>query len=291
MAMLQRIDGLDVVGCVHDAAQLREGDVGPADVGIVSTCPQDETADEVHQVAALGLAVLVLGSGWTPERVAAAFAAGATGCLLKDMRVFCLATAVNAVALGHTVVSPELWKMYTVPVAGMAPPISSVGGRDDFASRHLLSLLTDREREVLNLLAAGMSTAEAAAELKVSRATVKSHVSHAIAKLGVRNRVEAVLLAHRFPHHEDGGAAAGRPVSRLGYLKQPRGLPVPSARAIRSSAAPMTSEDVAKDRRTWPSPPAPNAAPGVTATAASRSSHSANRVELANPVPLMSGNT
>jgi DNA-binding NarL/FixJ family response regulator len=54
--------------------------------------------------------------------------------------------------------------------------------------------LTEREYEVLNLLAEGMSTAEAATELRVSPATVKSHVSHALPKLGARNRVEAVLM-------------------------------------------------------------------------------------------------
>ena len=158
---------------------------------------QDDHLRTVRQLARNTVRVLLIGSGWTRAGLDAAFTSGAAGCLDRDTRIGGLATAARAVASGHTVLSPELLALYRAParpVCGTAPsPAPSAA----HSLKRLLSALTDREREVLSLLSVGLSTAEAAVSLKVSPATVKSHVSHAISKLGVRNRLEAVLLVQR----------------------------------------------------------------------------------------------
>ncbi|TDB91983.1 LuxR family transcriptional regulator [Micromonospora fluostatini] len=89
------------------------------------------------------------------------------------------------------VLSRELAALY---VTGQGPTGQAAAGQ---RARDRVGALTSREREVLSLLAGGMTTAEAAAALRISPTTVKSHVSHALPKLGVRNRMEAVLLAQR----------------------------------------------------------------------------------------------
>jgi DNA-binding NarL/FixJ family response regulator len=141
------------------------------------------------------------------------FLAGASGCLVKETGIGGLAAAVGAVVSGYTVLSPQLHSLYGHDThhATNAP----VGRAGRSADRQLGSL-TSRERTVLDLLAQGMSTAEVAARLKVSPATVKSHVSHTFSKLGVRNRLEAVLVAQRAMF------SAGEPV--------PVAVPVPVAR-------------------------------------------------------------
>jgi DNA-binding NarL/FixJ family response regulator len=116
---------------------------------------------------------------------------------VKNTEVGGLAAAARAVASGHTVLSPELHGLYTSPVRVVPGPVPSQVSRRAGSPDHLLRLLTGREHKVLALLAEGLSTAEAAADLKVSPATIKSHVSHALTKLGVRNRLEAVLLVRQ----------------------------------------------------------------------------------------------
>jgi len=112
-----------------------------------------------------------------------ALSIGATGCVVKDAKMGGLADAVHAVAGGYLLFSPEL--------AAQAGPSDVV---TPFPLQRSNSGLTDREHEVLGLLADGLSTVEAARSLGVSPATIKSHVSHALPKLGARNRLEAVLL-------------------------------------------------------------------------------------------------
>jgi DNA-binding NarL/FixJ family response regulator len=99
------------------------------------------------------------------------------------------------VASGHVVLSPQLLGqcLQKKPASGGSP----FGLDGPVPLDTLLATLTKREREVLDLLADGKSTAEAAEVLMLSAATVKSHVSHALSKLGVRNRLEAVLLMQR----------------------------------------------------------------------------------------------
>ncbi|MFJ8312587.1 MULTISPECIES: response regulator [unclassified Streptomyces] len=131
------------------------------------------------------------------EYVYEALHAGASGFLLKDVRRDDLVHAVRVVAAGDSLVAPSVARRliaeYTSRPAAPAP-----SGR--------LDALTARERETLLLLGRGLSNAEIAAELTVSEHTVKTHVGNVLAKLGLRDRVQAVICAY-----ESGLIAAGAP--------------------------------------------------------------------------------
>jgi DNA-binding NarL/FixJ family response regulator len=130
--------------------------------------------------------VLILTTFDLDEYVYQALAAGASGFLLKNAPPEQLIDAVRVVAAGDALLSPAITRRVIEQFTWLPPP----GGTD------VLAGLTDREREVLKLVARGMSNAEIAAELFVSDATVKSHVAHLLAKLQLRDRVQAVVLAY-----------------------------------------------------------------------------------------------
>ncbi|WP_441245306.1 LuxR C-terminal-related transcriptional regulator [Kitasatospora sp. McL0602] len=196
--VLRRTDQLRLVATVDIAHPPNRWPLAGVDVAILAVGPNDDHARAVQQLTARHIRVLLLGIGWTRARLDAAFASGAGGCLVKDTRLGGLVPATRAVAAGHTVLSPDLLALYRSPARSARPDTVPLAAPPPGRRlRRLLSSLTDREREVLTLLSGGFSTAEAAHSLKVSPATVKSHVSHSLAKLGVRNRVEAVLLVQR----------------------------------------------------------------------------------------------
>ncbi|MEU6946134.1 response regulator transcription factor [Streptomyces sp. NPDC046316] len=124
--------------------------------------------------------------------------AGASGFLLKDVRRDDLVHAVRVVARGDSLLAPSvarrLVEEYTRPARRAPRPDPRLGG------------LTARERETLLLLARGLSNAEIAAELVVSDHTVKTHVGNVLAKLGLRDRIQAVICAY-----ESGLVTAGSP--------------------------------------------------------------------------------
>lgn len=180
------------VDCVDSRRPLREWPLDGMNVAVLVVGPQEDLTPAVRELVARKLRVLLLGVGWTRERLSAALAAGASGCLVKDTQVAGLAPAAQAVASGHMVLSPELLCLYAGPGAGAVD-----GEHRPPSTDRLLGSLTGRESEVLSLLAGGMSTAEVAARLQVSPATIKSHVSHALTKLRARNRLEAVLMMRR----------------------------------------------------------------------------------------------
>lgn len=131
--------------------------------------------------------VLVLTTFGDDEVVLDALRSGADGFLLKDTRPEDLLAAVHAVAGGQVRVDPQ--------VAGaVVAQLRRRGGVPRGPER--LEALTAREREVLALLARGLSNAEVAGELFVSAGTVKTHVASVLAKLGVRDRVQAVVVAY-----------------------------------------------------------------------------------------------
>jgi DNA-binding NarL/FixJ family response regulator len=183
---LGRTDGIDVVACVDSHRPLADWPPRLAGVAVLSLCPGDSPVDPVRVLAARSLRVLLIGVAWTRAGLDGALAAGATGCLVKTAELTGLAGAVHAVAGGNRVLSPELLDLY---VTRPAPAGTRRRCRLD-----AVRTLTEREREVVTLLAEGLSTAEVARFCRVSRATVKSHVSHALGKLGARNRLEAVLM-------------------------------------------------------------------------------------------------
>ncbi|MFJ9840633.1 response regulator [Kitasatospora sp. NPDC101155] len=129
--------------------------------------------------------------------------AGASGFLLKDVRRDDLAHGVRMVASGEALLAPSVTKRLIGEFAARRP------GAPDRAQRppsKLLEQLTLREQETLRLIARGLSNAEIAAELVVSEHTVKTHVSNVLSKLGLRDRVHAVVFAY-----EAGAVVAGEP--------------------------------------------------------------------------------
>jgi DNA-binding NarL/FixJ family response regulator len=119
--------------------------------------------------------------------------AGASGFLLKNCEAEQLVEAVRAVGRGHALLSPEVTRRVIAEMtAGKAAAVEPAP--DDAA---LLARLTEREREVLKLLGEGLSNAEIAGRLVLGEATVKTHVSNCLSKLHLRDRVQAVVLAHK----------------------------------------------------------------------------------------------
>jgi DNA-binding NarL/FixJ family response regulator len=131
--------------------------------------------------------VVVLTTFDTDEDAFAALQAGASGFLLKNAPPEDLLAAIRTVNDGDAVVAPRVTRRLLDHFAGRFVP-----ARED--SR--LAQLTDREREVLLLVAQGLSNAEIAAKLVVAEATVKTHVGRILAKLGLRDRVQIVVLAY-----------------------------------------------------------------------------------------------
>jgi DNA-binding NarL/FixJ family response regulator len=132
--------------------------------------------------------VLVLTTLDADEYVYEAMKAGASGFLLKDVRPEQLADAVRVVASGDALLAPAITRRLIEdfvrrPPPGSGPPVE-------------LAELSDRELEVLKLIAQGLSNAEIAASLFLSEATVKTHVTHILGKLRLRDRVQAVVLAY-----------------------------------------------------------------------------------------------
>ncbi|WP_098699836.1 response regulator [Nocardia farcinica] len=135
-----------------------------------------------------GCKVLVMTTFDLDEHALGALRAGASGFLLKDTTPEDLVSAVRSVAAGDAVVSPKVTKRLLDRLIADDP-----AGMRDAA---VLDVLTAREREVLEQIAAGRSNAEIAAELFLSEATVKTHVGRVLTKLGLRDRVQAVVLAY-----------------------------------------------------------------------------------------------
>jgi RNA polymerase sigma factor (sigma-70 family) len=138
--------------------------------------------------------VLILTTFDLDEYAFSALRAGASGFLLKDVPPNELVQAIRTVARGDAVVSPRITKRLLEKYAHQLPDLSE-GDQDDDEIPAALRGLTAREREVLVAVADGLSNAEIAERLFVSEATVKSHVGRVLAKLGLRDRVQAVVLA------------------------------------------------------------------------------------------------
>jgi DNA-binding NarL/FixJ family response regulator len=133
--------------------------------------------------------VLILTTFGLDEYIIDALRAGASGFMLKDAPTQELVRAVRSVAAGDAVLSPAVTRQLLDQVARRLPAAVS-------RAPEAIAQLTDREREVLRMLAAGLSNAEIAAALVVSDATVKTHVSNLLGKLGLRDRVQAVIYAY-----------------------------------------------------------------------------------------------
>ena len=131
--------------------------------------------------------VLILTTFDLDEYVYAAMKAGASGFLLKDVDPADLVHAVRVVARGESLLAPAITRRLVEDFVRRPPPGETPEG---------LTELTDREREVLTLIGRGLSNDEIGARLFISPATVKTHVSRVLGKLGLRDRVQAVVLAY-----------------------------------------------------------------------------------------------
>ena len=136
--------------------------------------------------------VLILTTFDLDEYAFGGLRAGASGFLLKDTRPAELIEAIRTVASGEAVVSPRITRRMLEMFAGQLPSGTATSGQVD----PRIASLTPRETEILCLVARGMSNAEIAAELVVSATTVKTNVGSVLAKLGVRDRVQAVVVAY-----------------------------------------------------------------------------------------------
>ncbi|GAA3204011.1 response regulator transcription factor [Actinocorallia longicatena] len=134
--------------------------------------------------------VLILTTFDLDEYVIEAVRAGASGFLLKDAPPEDLVTAIRIVANGDAIVAPSVTRRLLDRFATKLPSVTDEGPPPG------LEHLTEREREVLSQVAKGLSNAEIARELVVSETTIKTHVGNVLAKLGLRDRVQAVVYAY-----------------------------------------------------------------------------------------------
>jgi DNA-binding NarL/FixJ family response regulator len=149
-------------------------------------------------VAATECRVIVLTTFDRDDYLFEALRAGASGFLLKNTLAEDLVTGIRLVAAGNALLAPEV----TQRVIARFADTTQVNYRPD-----LLSDLTERELEVLSLVARGLSNAEIATLLTVSEATIKTHVSRLLAKLHLRDRVQAVVLAFECGVVSPGGSS------------------------------------------------------------------------------------
>jgi DNA-binding NarL/FixJ family response regulator len=184
-------EDVDVVGeaangldAVHLAERLRP-DVVLMDVRM----PVLDGVEATKRIAEAGTAkVLVMTTFDLDEYALSALRNGASGFLLKDTPPGDLVSALRAVASGDAVVSPSVTKRLLSRFLG--------DGGGELRDAAVLEALTEREREVLVLIAKGLSNTEIARKLFLSEATVKTHVGRILAKLELRDRVQAVVLAY-----------------------------------------------------------------------------------------------
>ncbi len=194
--MLTGADGITVVGEAVDGATALDAVAAhrPDLVLMDIRMPRMDglAATEALRRRAGAPEVIVLTTFAADEYVLRALRAGAGGFLLKDTPPVQLVAAIKSVAAGEGILSPTVTRRLIQHVAGDGPTGESPRER----ARTLLARLSERERDVALAIGAGLSNAEIAAQLYMSVATVKAHVSRMFTKLGLNNRVQIALLAH-----------------------------------------------------------------------------------------------
>lgn len=161
---------------------------------------QADPADAIAIIAAFHTRlpetqVIVLGTNLTDELIFGSVSAGAVGILLRDCDPQDLVDAVRAVSAGHAAIAPY-------PARRLVDWLVGIDVDRARQAEALLARLCDREREVLERMAQGLSNVEIARALYMSEGAVKAHISHILSKLGCTNRVQAVTLLRdsRLPH-------------------------------------------------------------------------------------------
>jgi DNA-binding NarL/FixJ family response regulator len=191
-SLLADQDGIDVVGEAADGEQAVAA-VRRFDPDVVLMDIRMPVLDGIAATRRLlaggsGARVLVLTTFDLDEYVFQALRAGASGFLLKDASEEDLVGAIRVLAQGDALLAPAVTRRVIEAFAGLHAP--------EDAAVAALAELTGREAEVLRLLARGMSNAEIADEMVLGTATVKSHVSAILAKIGLRDRAQAAIFAY-----------------------------------------------------------------------------------------------
>ncbi len=201
-AILSSYDGLAVVGEARDGAEAvaRAQELRPDVVLMDIRMPQKDGIEATRDITGnpllAGTHVLVLTTFDIDEYVFDALAAGASGFLLKDADPDDIAAAIRVVAAGDALIQPSVMRRL-VETFVAARPRGGWGSADAAdARRAALAALTDREREILMLVARGLSNDEIAEELFISPATVKTHLARIMAKTDAHDRAQLVVFAY-----------------------------------------------------------------------------------------------
>jgi DNA-binding NarL/FixJ family response regulator len=190
--ILEAETDIEVVGEASDGAEAASlvQRLAPDIVLMDVRMPEVDGIEATRRIVASGskARVIVLTTYDADENVFAALRAGASGFLLKDVRPLDLIEAIRVVARGDALLAPGVTRRLLDRLTDSLPETDEAPVD--------LGALTERELEVLRLVALGLSNAEIAARLVVSEATVKTHVSAILRKLRLRDRVQAVVLAY-----------------------------------------------------------------------------------------------
>ncbi|MFJ9869290.1 response regulator [Streptomyces sp. NPDC101165] len=193
--LLESVPGTEVVGeAAHGAEAVRRAAELRPDVVLMDVrMPGMDGIEATRRIAESGgrSRVLVLTTFDLDEYVHAALRAGASGFLLKDARPEELLAGIRAVAVGDAVIAPALTRRLLDEFAQLLPRPAG-----DPAEDARLNALTEREREILVAIGRGWTNGEIAARFVLSESTVKTHVGRVLAKIGARDRVQAVIFAY-----------------------------------------------------------------------------------------------